>query len=206
MASVVIVPGNGAGCASANFYPRLRASLQRAGHAVRLQEMPDADAAREAIWLPFIAGELGAGADTLLVGHSSGAVAGLRLAEGSRLGALVLVSVTPSDLGDANERASGYYSRPWQWARIRERVPRIVMFASTDDPFIPLALQREAAAGLRGAPAPPGHTFEYVELSGRSHFFSAQQAEITDACLALCAELAAGGAGGAGSGSGGGGS
>ena len=207
MASVVIVPGNGAGCASANFYPRLQAALQAAGHACALEEMPDPDVAREAIWLPFITNTLGAGAGTVLVGHSSGAVAGLRLAESAPLAALVLVSVTPSDLGNANERASGYYSRPWQWQRVRANVRRVVMFASRDDPFIPLALQREAAEGLRSVPAealPPGHTFEYVELDGRSHFFSARQPEITEACLRLCAEQVAGGSGGGGGGGGGG--
>lgn len=190
--SVVIVPGNGQGCAAANFYPTLKRHLEAAGHCVALSEMPDPDTAREAVWLPFITGTLGAGPGTVLVGHSSGAVAGLRLAESTRLAALVLVSVTPTDLGDANERASGYYSRPWQWARIRANVPSIVMFSSTDDPFIPLELQRQAAAGLRDAPAPAGHTFRHVELEGRSHFFSQRQPEITEACLGLCAGLAAG--------------
>ncbi len=109
---VVIVPGNGAGCAHANFYPTLAATLREAGYLVELQEMPDPDTARESIWLPFITDVLHADSDTLLVGHSSGAVAGLRLAETVRLGALVVVSVTPSDLDDENERASGYYSRP----------------------------------------------------------------------------------------------
>ena len=190
---VVIVPGNGAGCEDANFYPTLAAALRARGHAVALQAMPDPCVAREAVWLPFITSVLRAGTRSLLVGHSSGAVAGLRLAETAQLAALVLVSVTPTDLGDANERASGYYSRPWQWARIRANVPRIVMFGSCDDPFIPIALQRQAAEGLRSATegVPEGHSFEYIELPSKSHFFAAQQPEVTAACLALCAEAEA---------------
>ena len=41
---------------------------------------------------------LGADAESVVIGHSSGAVAGLRLAERTRLHGLVVVSVTPSDL------------------------------------------------------------------------------------------------------------
>ena len=187
---VVIVPGNGAGCHEANFYPTLAAALQSAGHPVELREMPDPNVAREAIWLPFIKDVLGAGADTLLIGHSSGACAALRLAEMQRLGALVVVSVTPSDMDDENERASGYYSRPWQWAAMRANCRSIVQYASRDDPLIPIALQRAAAEGLRGAESPAGHTFEYVELDHRSHFFGAQQAEITATCLRILEEAA----------------
>jgi hypothetical protein len=182
---VVIVPGNGAGCAKANFYPHLAASLRAQGFEVALQEMPDPNVAREAIWLPFIRETLKADDNTLLVGHSSGAVAGLRLAESLRLKALLLVSVTPSDLDDENERASGYYSRPWEWAKVRENVEQVIQFASTDDPFIPLALQREARDGLQRAQAPAGHSFTYVELDNKSHFFGREQVEILEACLKI---------------------
>jgi predicted alpha/beta hydrolase family esterase len=187
LTKVVIVPGNGEGCASANFYPTLASSLRAAGFPVELREMPDPGTARESIWLPFITDVLHADENTLLVGHSSGAVAGLRLAENVRLGALVVVSVTPTDLGDANERASGYYNRDWQWARIRANVPTVAMFASLDDPFIPIALQRTARQGLQDAAAPEGHTFAYHELEAKSHFFAAQQKEITECCLQILA-------------------
>jgi predicted alpha/beta hydrolase family esterase len=202
---VVIVPGNGAGCASANFYPWLAAALRARGHEVLLREMPDADRARRRVWAPFIAAELVRGdARCVLVGHSSGALAALRHAEAARVHALVLVSATPSDLGDANERASGWYDGAWRWDLVRAHARRVVLFASDDDPFIPLALQREvrdglAAAARAGATAVPPHggaaaggpsssSFEYVELSGRSHFFDEEQPEILEAVGRLAAE------------------
>lgn len=180
--NVVIVPGNGSGCAAANFYPWLAAELRALGHTVSLQEMPDPDVAREAVWLPFIRGTLGAGAGTVLVGHSSGACAAVRLAETDALFAVVAVSLTPDDLGSANERASGYYSRPWEWAKVRANVAHVVQFASDDDPFIPLALMHQARDGFAAAgaapPAAAAGTFEYVELRNKSHFFSRKQPEI----------------------------
>jgi len=186
MRNVVIVPGNGAGCASANFYPWLAAQLRARGHAVQLRDMPDPDVARESVWLPFIRAELGAGADTLVVGHSSGACAAVRLAETDALFGVVAVSLTPSDLGDANEAASGYYARPWEWAKVRANARHVVQFASTDDPFIPLELMRQARDGLAaGGSAAGAGTFEYFELSGKSHFFGREQTEILACCVAL---------------------
>ena len=231
MVNVVIVPGNGHGCASANFYPWLAKQLRlielRDGTKLKvaLQQMPDPDVAREKIWLPFIRDVLGANEDTVLVGHSSGACAGLRLAETDKLAGLVVVSCTPSDLDDENEAASGYYNRPWRWDSMVANVPKIVQFGSIDDPFIPIELQRSVADGItaacdtfncrsecnaltalaaedpgvssstgrgdritRGAPsgtAAQKHSFRYIELDGRSHFFDRQFVECLEVVVAM---------------------
>ncbi len=183
--NVVIVPGNGTGCASSNFYQWLAKELRAKGFTVSLKEMPDPNTARERIWLPFMRSELGTGPHTLLVGHSSGACAALRLAETDPLFAVVAVSFTHSDLGDANEKASGYYSRPWEWGRMRANTQHIVQFSSTDDPFIPIEVQREARDGLEAGGAAGSGTFEYIELDKKSHFFDRKQTEILTVCESL---------------------
>lgn len=50
---------------------------------------------------------LGCDHRTIVVGHSSGAAAGMRYAEQHKLFALVLVSAYTTDLGDKLEAASG---------------------------------------------------------------------------------------------------
>ena len=185
----MIAPGNGGGgdVAQSNWYGWARDALRASGlfEEVVLENMPDPMVARESIWLPFIrsklirsddknVGERGGGGgkggeevdlikNSVVVGHSSGAVAALRLAETHRLRGVVLVSACHTDLGDANERASGYYSRPWEWEKIRQNCGFIVQFHSDDDPFIPLREARHVAANTKS---------EYHELKGRSHFFS----------------------------------
>jgi len=126
---------------------------------------PDNVKARAHHWLPFI-DELGADEDTILIGHSSGAVAAMRYAETHRLRGSVLVSVCHTDLGDAGEAASGYYRTPWDWARIREHQRWIGIFHSTDDPHIPAAEARFVAAQLRGS---------YFEYTDRGHFVDARE-------------------------------
>ncbi|KAH8059227.1 hypothetical protein JL721_9321 [Aureococcus anophagefferens] len=88
----------------------------------------------------------------------------MRLAETTRVLSLCLVSACWTDLGDAGERAAGYYARPWDWAAIRRNAGSIHQWHGDDDPFIPLAEARHVAENLDSA---------YAELPGRSHFFAA---------------------------------
>ncbi|XP_053783104.1 serine hydrolase RBBP9 isoform X1 [Desmodus rotundus] len=112
------------------------------------KNMPDPIIAREIIWLPFMETELHCDERTIIIGHSSGAIAAMRYAETHRVYAIVLVSAYTSDLGDENERASGYFSRPWQWEKIKANCAHIVQFGSTDDPFLPWKEQQEVADRL----------------------------------------------------------
>jgi len=116
--------------------------------------------ARAAIWLPYLEA-LGADAQTVLIGHSSGAQAALRYAETHRLLGSVLVGVCHTDLGDPGERASGYYRAPWRWNDIRRNQQWIGIFQSADDPLIPVAEARHVASQL---------ACNYFEHTGRGHF------------------------------------
>ena len=85
----------------------------------------------------------------------------MRFAETHRLFGSILVGVCHSDLGDAFERASGYYEAKWQWQRIRDHQQWMAIFNSTDDPHIPIAEARFVAAELRCS---------YYECTDRGHF------------------------------------
>ena len=93
--------------------------------------------ARQNFWLPFIK-ELGADENTILIGHSSGAIAALRFAEKNKILGTVLVGAYYTDLGDENEKESGYFDKLWDWQLIKNNQKWIIQFASTDDPFIPI--------------------------------------------------------------------
>ena len=165
---VILIHGNGGSTAGDIWLPWLERELTRLGLEVINQTFPDNVKARSAFWLPFLE-ELGADANTILIGHSSGAVAAMRHAETHELAGSVLVGVCHTDLGDSGEAASGYYREPWQWQRIRENQPWIGVFGSVDDPCIPISEARFVAAQLKCS---------YFEFTDRGHFMDAELPEV----------------------------
>jgi pimeloyl-ACP methyl ester carboxylesterase len=165
---VILIHGNGGSSAGDIWLPWLERELTRLGLEVINRTFPDNVKARATYWLPFL-DELGADENTILIGHSSGAVAAMRYAETHRLAGSVLVGVCHTDLGDSGEAASGYYRAPWQWQLIRENQPWIGIFNSVDDPSIPIAEARFVAAQLR---------CKYFEFTNRGHFMDAELPDV----------------------------
>ena len=114
---VVIVPGMG--CTPArecNWYAWLEETLIKdpsGRFTVILEDMPDPHAARESRWVPFIRQTLKVDEKTILVGHSSGCNAIMRLLEHEKVLGVVLVAAAHTDLGSEDEKASEYFNRPW---------------------------------------------------------------------------------------------
>jgi predicted alpha/beta hydrolase family esterase len=160
VARAILIHGNGGSTAADGWAPFVERDLRALGLEVINETFPDNVKARAAIWLPHLAA-LGAGDDTILVGHSSGAVAAMRYAETQRVLGSVLVGVCHTDLGDRGERASGYYRTPWRWDAIRANQRWVGIFQSSDDPLIPVAEARAVAAQLRAS---------YFEFADRGHF------------------------------------
>jgi predicted alpha/beta hydrolase family esterase len=164
----IIVPGNGCGDSPkaldrCMWYPWLAKKLREHGVEVVLSGFPDSLRARERIWKPFVLEQLGGlGPDCIVIGHSSGAACALRLMEEHSFHACILVSAYNSDLGDDLERGSGYFSRPFDWERMRTNVPRILQFHSVSDHLVPIAVGRDVAQMLQPT--------EYVETEDDGHF------------------------------------
>lgn len=118
------------------WFPWLKTQLEEASVEVIAEDYPDSWLCRSRYWLPYIR-ELGADENTILVGHSTGAVAAMRYAEQNKILGSVLVGSYYTDLEDADEKASGYFDSPWMWGQIRDNQKWIVQFHSTDDPWIP---------------------------------------------------------------------
>lgn len=133
----IMIHGNGGGKPTDNWFPYLKSELLKTGIQVVAPEFPDNILARESYWIPFLK-ELKADQNTILIGHSSGAVAALRFAEQNKILGSVLVGCNYTDLGIEREKQSGYFDRPWDWKKIKNHQQWIIQFASTDDPWIPI--------------------------------------------------------------------
>ena len=156
----ILMPGNGGGTPEDNWFPYLERELPKLGIIVINKQFPDPILARESYWLPFVK-ELGADENAILIGHSSGAVAAMRFAETNKILGSVLVGACHTDLGDENERQSGYYNRLWDWQAIKNNQKWIIEFASIDDPFIPIQEARYIHEKLQT---------EYYEYKDQGHF------------------------------------
>lgn len=185
-ARVIILPGNG--CTNvrrSNWYGFVESQLKKRPDIiceVRMENMPDPYEAKESVWIPFIVDTLKVDENTIVIGHSSGAEAAMRLAENHKLLGLILVAACHTDLGEASERISGYYSRPWLWESIRSNCKWIIQYHSEDDPFIPRSEADYVAENLKS---------EYTCFTNKSHFFSANEIshifdDIEDKLLKRC--------------------
>ena len=113
---VVIVPG--VGCIpvrECNWYAWLEETLTQdlsGRFSVILEDMPDPFASRESYWVQFIRQTLKVDEKTILVGHSSGCAAILRLLEKDKVRGVILVAAGRTDLDDEEDKDSEYYNRP----------------------------------------------------------------------------------------------
>ncbi len=163
---IIIIPGNGGShIATDHWYAWVRDELRGRGYEVIAEDMPDPVAAHANIWLPHIENTVKADANAIIIGHSSGGVAALRYLETHKLRGVIIIGVMHTDLGFEDEKDSGYYDSPWQWDKIKANAGWIVQFASTDDPYIPIAVPHLIHEQLDS---------EYYELSDRGHYMTDQ--------------------------------
>jgi len=169
----ILIHGNGGGNSNDVWLPYVEHELEAAGFEVINRSFPDPGTARAKYWLPFIE-ELGADENTIIIGHSSGAVAAMRYAETHQIYGSVLVGACYTDLGEPSEKISGYYDIPWDWEAIKANQRWILQFASPSDPFIsivePRFIQKKLAT-------------KYFELTNRGHFQDPEFPELIKAVI-----------------------
>lgn len=158
--SVILIHGNGGATANDHWFPWMKRKLEQLSYHVIAETFPDNVLARSKYWLPFIE-KLGADKNTILIGHSSGAVAVLRYAEKNKILGSVLIGASHTDLGDETEKKSGYFDAPWNWEAIKSNQRWIIQFASTDDPYVPIDQARYIHEKLGT---------DYHEYTNQGHF------------------------------------
>jgi predicted alpha/beta hydrolase family esterase len=161
MKRIVLLHGNGGGSGQDQWFPYIKRELEKMGVVCVAPDLPDAQLARKQFWFPYFTDELKLGSNDIVVGHSSGALAILKYAEEHRLAGSVLVGTYYTDLGYEDERTSGYFDTPWQWDNIKANQEWTAIFASTDDPFIPIEEPRYIRDRLGS---------EYFEFTDQGHF------------------------------------
>lgn len=158
---VVIIHGNNGTTSQQYWFPSVKAELEALGINVVAVDFPDNVLARASIWLPFMENELKVDKNTIIIGHSSGAIAAMRYAEKHPIYGSVLVGCYYTHLDIESEKNSGYFDSPWDWSAISKNQNWIIQFSSTDDPWIPISESRYVHDKL---------STQYHEFNTMGHF------------------------------------
>lgn len=133
-----------------NWYPWLKEELTKKGYQVEIPAIPtmDTNAPDLAKQLEFIKNGKFVEAETLVIGHSLGALLALRLAEKYKLGQVILVSGW--DFDDLTAEHKSFWDNPYNHQLIKNNVGKITVIHSDNDPYV-TAFQAEEMAKRLGA-------------------------------------------------------
>lgn len=147
-----------------NWFPWLKDELENLGlDEVWVPDLPAADRPNVERYTAFLLEKDWDFNDSLLIGHSSGAVEVLHLLEnlpeGTKVKAAIMVAVFKGDLGWQDLRDLG--GLKFDYEKIKNRANKLIVVHSDDDPHCPIEGAREIASNL-GA--------EFIEMHGMKHF------------------------------------
>lgn len=104
--------------------------------------MPDSGDPKPSSWVPYILNTLKVDVNTILIGHSSGADAVLRILETTAVAGAVLVAGGPTDDDEKETTASeedSFFNREPLWENIKKNSPFFIHFHCSNDEVVPIA-------------------------------------------------------------------
>lgn len=161
MRNAVIFHGTDAGPDS-NWFGWLKDELEILGYEVWLPQLPNWGAPNTKMMFQEVAkSNFFFNEETILIGHSSGAVALMHLLPKLAIPvrATYLVSAFKDDLGWVNLKA--LFDRPIDILGVREHTDKLVFIHSNDDPYVPLDHAQYLADNTGG---------ELIIIEGQGHF------------------------------------
>jgi len=135
-----------------NWFPWLRQMLEDEGAKVKVPQFPTPEGQSFASWSRIAKCALSGWdpADTILAGHSTGAIFILRLAELAEKPYRALFPVCPfvRDLGltEYDPLNADFVHHKFDWGRIKRGAKQITCLAGANDPYVPFAYSEEVAA------------------------------------------------------------
>lgn len=160
MKQALILPG-WYGNPKNDWYPWLKRELERRGYRVFLPDLPTAhtdlpDMDRQ---LRFIEQSVTIDKDTTVVGHSLGALLGMRLAEKYSFYQLFLV--VGWDYNDLSHEHRLFWKTPINHKKIKQHVGKIYCISSDNDPYVTAFIAEEMSKRLEA---------KFILVKGAGHF------------------------------------
>jgi uncharacterized protein len=119
--------------------PWAKVELEKSGFETYFEAIPDSTIASAEALLPFLRDTVRVGKNDVIIGWSSGATAAMRYAEDNKILGSILFAPSYTDLGMESEKKSGYFTKPWQWEKIKHNQEKIALLYGDEDTEIPQA-------------------------------------------------------------------
>lgn len=148
-----------------NWFMWLKGKLIGMGHETWLPQLPDSSKPNTKAYNTFLLSNenFTIDSDTVLIGHSSGAVEILSLLENlpaeTNVKAAILVSAFADDLG--RESLAGLFEQPFDFEAIKSHCAKFIFIHSDNDPYVPLKQAEYLSNQLDG---------ELLLAEGQGHF------------------------------------
>lgn len=146
---------------NSNWYPWLKAELKEQGYQVNLPDLPTiyTNSPKCDQMLDFLTRQNFITPDTIIIGHSMGAVLALKIAEMQPIKQLILVSGW--DFNDLTPEHQSFWANPIIHNAIKTHVKKVVVIHSNNDPYINQFQAKNMANRLNG---------KFILIKGAGHF------------------------------------
>ena len=146
-----------------NWFPWLKNELENRGIKVWVPNLPLADKPNIERYKQYIFERWKLNKDSIIIGHSSGAVAALGILQylpvELQIDKTILVAGFKDSLG--RDDLKGLFFRPLDFEKIKSHCKKFILIHSDNDPHVPLAHGQFLTGQLNG---------ELVILDGQKHF------------------------------------
>jgi len=147
---------------NSNWFEWLEVELTKRGYKVWLPKLPESETPNMREYVSFLMNnDFNYNSETIIIGHSSGAVAifGLLSKIKTKINSAYLVSAFKDNLDwDALD---GLFEEPFNFAEIQDKAEKIILIHSDTDPYGPLEDAKYLSEQVNG---------KLVVLKGQGHF------------------------------------
>lgn len=164
MANVLILHGTG-NTSAGNWFPWLSQELVKRGFEVWAPDLPQSSQPDEERYLNHIFSnkEWKFTPETIIVGHSSGGVAALRLLQRLPEDTVIDRCITVGAFTNTHgwDSILGLFRTPIDYGEIKKHAKKFIVYHSDDDPHVPIEDAKELQKALDA---------EFVFIPGQGHF------------------------------------
>jgi len=142
-----------------HWYPWLKKELQTKGYKVDMPELPTMNTALPDLAIQFKTAEKFITKDTVVIGHSLGAVLAMRLAE--KYAFQKMICVAGWDFNELTTEHRLFWKKPINHESIKKNVKEIYVVSSDNDPYTAPATAEDMSKRFGG---------KFILIKGAGHF------------------------------------